>query len=137
MSFIAIVELSIGMIFAWLLLSVSAMFIQEWLVSLLNWRSTMLESTVENLVSDPVMKNQIYSHPLIKGLHSGANSEKKPSYIPSSQFSLALLDIINNSSETLFLIRFKSLIDITLCFFSKRLIKSSLSEILLIFSGSK
>jgi hypothetical protein len=105
MSFIAIVELSIGMIFAWLLLSVSAMFIQEWLVSLLNWRSTMLESTVENLVSDPVMKNQIYSHPLIKGLHSGANSEKKPSYIPSSQFSLALLDIINNSSKEAYLIQ--------------------------------
>lgn len=111
MSFLAIVELCIGMIFAWLLLSISAMFIQEWLVSQLNWRSKMLESTVEHIVSDPIMKDQIYAHPLIKSLHSGTNSEKKPSYIPANQFSLALLDIINNSTKEAFLIQ-RTLYDI-------------------------
>lgn len=111
MSFIAIVELSIGMIFAWLLMSVSAMFLQEWIVGLLNWRSGMLENTIENLVNDPTLKTQIYSHPLIRTLHSGTTLQNKPSYIPASQFSLALLDIINNSAKEANLIQ-RTLMDI-------------------------
>ena len=99
MSFVAIVELSIGMIFAWLLVSVSAMFIQEWIVGILAWRSTMLESTINNLVGDPTLTQQVYAHPLIKALHSGNKGSSKPSYIPAAQFSLALLDIIKNAAK--------------------------------------
>ncbi len=140
MSFIAIIELTIGMIFAWLLVSVSAMFIQEWLVTVLAWRSKMLETSINRLTNDPAITRQLYAHPLIKPLHSGKNSQNKPSYIPSSQFSLALMDIIKNSSMEAALIQ-KTLQDIrtelsALKIGSKTAILAKLAEALAVLQNS-
>lgn len=106
MSFFAIVELSIGMIFAWLFMSVSAMFLQEWFAGLLQWRPKMLEKTLENLTGSKTDNAQLYSHPLIQSLHSGPNSANKPSYIPSKQFSLAVMDMIQNAPTEAYQIQY-------------------------------
>jgi hypothetical protein len=94
MSLQAIFEIAIGLIFAWLVLSLVAMYAQEWIVTQLRWRSGMLEAYIRNMLADPAMSAQFYDHPLIQALHSGKNGDHRPSYIPSSQFTLALFDIL-------------------------------------------
>jgi hypothetical protein len=95
MSIMAILEVAIGLIFTWLVLSVAVMYIQEWIVSRLGWRSDMLETYISNLVADPSLAKQFYDHPLIQALHSGSDGQQKPAYIPAAQFSMAMLDIIS------------------------------------------
>jgi len=97
MSLETIIEVGIGLIFSWLLLSLVAMYVQEWLVTRLGWRSKMLETTIYNMLSDSSIADQFYNHPLIQGLFSGETGEHKPSYIPSQQFVLALFDIVMKS----------------------------------------
>ena len=111
MSIVAILEVAIGMVFVWLVMSMASMYIQEWIVSKLSWRSGMLETYIGNLLADPALASQFYDHPLIQALHTGNNGEKRPSYIPSAQFSRALLDIIRNSPKEAALIQ-KTLYDL-------------------------
>ena len=105
MSIVAILEVAIGMIFAWLGMSLAGMYIQEWIVSKLGWRSDMLQTHIGNLLSDPAMARQFYDHPLIQGLHSGVDGKNRPAYIPSKEFSFALLDIIRNAPKEAALIQ--------------------------------
>jgi hypothetical protein len=105
MSILAILEVAIGLIFAWLVTSLAVMYIQEWVVGKLGWRSNMLETYIGNLMVDPAIAKQFYDHPLIQGLHSGFEGEAKPAYIPSNQFSMALLDIIRNAPKEASLIQ--------------------------------
>jgi hypothetical protein len=111
MSIIAILEVAIGIIFAWLGLSLAGMYIQEWIVGKLNWRSSMLETYITNLLTDPSIAKQFYNHPLIQGLFSGKDGSHKPSYIPSGQFSTVLFDIIRNAPKEASLIQ-KTLYDL-------------------------
>jgi hypothetical protein len=105
MSIVAILEVAIGMIFAWLGMSLAGMYIQEWIVSKLGWRSDMLQTHIGNLLSDPALAKQFYDHPLIQGLHSGVDGTNRPAYIPSAEFSFALLDIIRNAPKEAALIQ--------------------------------
>jgi hypothetical protein len=97
MEFSTVLSVAIGLIFVWLVLSLAVMNIEEWIVSKLNWRSKMLESTIRNLLADPGLTDQFYNHPLIRSLFSGYDGSTKPSYIPSGQFALTLLDIVVNA----------------------------------------
>ena len=99
MSLETIIQVGVGLILAWLLLSMIVMYVQEWIVSRISLRSKMLESTVYNMLTDPAIADQFYDHPLIQGLFSGENGEHKPSYIPSQQFVLALFDIVMNAGK--------------------------------------
>jgi hypothetical protein len=105
MSITVILEVAIGLIFAWMGLSLAAMYIQEWVVGRLGWRSSMLEAYIANLLTDPVIATQLYNHPLIQGLHSGQNGDQKPSYIPSAQFSTVLFDLIRDAPKEASLIQ--------------------------------
>ena len=99
MSLGTIIEVSIGLVLAWLLLSMIVMYVQEWIVGRLGLRSKMLESTIYNVLTDSTIADQFYDHPLIQGLFSGEDSESKPSYIPSRHFSMALFDIVRNAGK--------------------------------------
>ncbi len=107
----AILEIGIGIIFAWLGLSLAGMYIQEWVVGKLGWRSKMLEAYIANLLTDPTLAKQFYDHPLIQGLHSGLDGSQRPAYIPSVQFSMALLDLIRDAPKEASLIQ-KTLYDL-------------------------
>jgi hypothetical protein len=111
MSIIAILEVAIGILFAWLGLSLAGMYIQEWIVGKLGWRSSMLETYIGNLLTDPAIAKQFYNHPIIQGLHSGTDGSHKPSYIPSGQFSTVLFDIIRDAPKEASLIQ-KTLYDL-------------------------
>lgn len=105
MSITAILEVGIGMIFAWLIISLSGMYIQEIIVKILGWRSSMLENHLGNMLTDPNLARQLYDHPLIKSLHTGIDGSDRPSYIPSAQFSMALMDMIKNAPKEAALIQ--------------------------------
>ena len=111
----AIVEVAIGIIFVWIVLSLTTIQIQEWITTRLDKRARDLENAIHEMLANPNLKAQFYDHPVIRGLTARKRStpsripewfyrypilrgftkekRKRPSYIPSQQFALALFDI--------------------------------------------
>lgn len=111
----AIVEVAIGLIFVWIVLSLTIIQIQEWINVRLDKRARDMEEAIHEMLANPNLKAQFYDHPVIRGLTSKKRKEpskipswfyrypilrgftkeirKLPSYIPSQQFSLALFEI--------------------------------------------
>jgi hypothetical protein len=96
MSITIVLNVILGLLLTWTLLSLAAMQIQEWVSARLKWRSRMLEKTLEKMMTDPLLTDQFFNHPLIRSLYTGKNNQDKPSYIPASQFSQAMIDILSN-----------------------------------------
>src|ERR1051326_7861569 len=111
----AIVDVAIGIIFVWIVLSLTTIQIQEWISTRLDKRARDMEDAIHEMLANPNLKAQFYDHPVIRSLTArkrkepspipiwfyrypllrGFTKEKRklPSYIPSQQFSLALFDI--------------------------------------------
>ena len=111
-----ILEVAIGLMLVYLLLSLMCSVLSEWYARMLGMRSNTLEKTIQNLFADPaadskantkadpeptsVIAEQIYKHPLIKSLaHKGwweklLKKDGKPSYITPHTFALVVMDII-------------------------------------------
>jgi hypothetical protein len=111
----AIAEVAIGIIFVWIVLSLTTIQIQEWISSRLDKRATDMEASIHEMLANPNLKSQFYDHPVIRGLTAkkrkapsvtpawfyrwpivrGFTKEKRklPSYIPAQQFALAMFDI--------------------------------------------
>ena len=86
-----ILEVAIGLVFVYLLLSLLCSAINEYIEVRLNNRAQDLERGIRMLLSDPQgsgLSRDIYNHPLVRGLYRDEN--KLPSYIPSQTFALAL-----------------------------------------------
>jgi len=105
MNITPIISTMIGLLFVWIMLSLAVMYFNELVAARFNWRSKMLEATIRNMLSDAALADQLYNHPLIRSLYSGADGSNKPSYIPASQFSQALLDIVTNAGSDASLIQ--------------------------------
>jgi hypothetical protein len=100
----AIIDIAIGIIFVFLLVSVIASTINEIILSLLNMRGKELLAGLQTLLNDTNasntkgLVNKLYNHGQIFGLFKGSFDPKKPgnlpSYIPSQNFVMAFLDII-------------------------------------------
>lgn len=102
-----ILEVAIGMVFVYFVLSMICSSVNEWIASRLSMRAKCLEKAIKNLLTHSVSENPasvsgfadvkklFYEHPLIKGLMDG---NKLPSYIPANIFSSALLEIVKNKS---------------------------------------
>jgi hypothetical protein len=110
-----IAEVAIGIIFVWIVLSLTTIQIQEWISTRLDKRARDMEDAIHEMLANPNLKAQFYDHPVIRSLTAkkrkepsripvwfyrypilrGFTKEKRklPSYIPSQQFSLALFDI--------------------------------------------
>jgi len=95
-----IIDLAIGVILVYLFLSLICSVITEWISKKLEMRAKNLEEGIRSLLSDPAGTGhslKFFDHPLIKGL---SKNGRKPSYVPSSLFALALMDIIAPSDPT-------------------------------------
>jgi hypothetical protein len=89
-----ILDVAIGIVFIYLLVSLVVSAINELIAALLKSRAKNLVKGIQALLQDPSQTGwvaRLYEHPLIESL-SPPNS--KPSYIPSRTFALALLDLI-------------------------------------------
>ncbi len=77
-----ILDLAIGLIFVYLILSLLASEIQELITTLLQWRAEHLKKSIEVLIGGTkeseetrkarILANQLYAHPLIKDLNQEA-----------------------------------------------------------------
>src|SRR5213596_117827 len=91
----AILDTAIGLIFVFLVVSLVVSAANELLAALFKWRANNLFLGIRQLLQDASVTGLVtrfYEHPLIDGLSSKG---KKPSYIPSRTFALALLDIVS------------------------------------------
>jgi hypothetical protein len=90
-----IIEVIVGLVFTWFVLSTATVQIQEWIAARLHWRANDLEDAIRRMLNDHGLTKLFYDHPIIKGLSVQENDPRsKPSYIPARQFSTVLLSII-------------------------------------------
>lgn len=92
----AMIEVGIGLIFSWLVLSIATMQLQEWVSSLFSWRAELLEDSLKRMLQNDQLVADFYKHPIIASL---SRPGRKPSYIPSDRFSQSLYDVLFNSPE--------------------------------------
>ena len=120
-----VLDVAIVIVFVFLLVSIIVSAIREGIEACLKTRATHLEAGIRELLHDPSglgLTKQFFEHPLIYSLYAGAYSPRKtenwptaltrgrnlPSYIPSQNFALALMDMaargpvvdLNNSQPT-------------------------------------
>ncbi len=96
----AILEVAIGMIFVWLVLSIGTMQIQEWLESILAWRSKFLEQAVRGMLEDERMSDAFFDHPAIRALYRKTGVNKMPARIPPERFSRVILEVFVNAGKS-------------------------------------
>src|SRR5262245_24388714 len=99
----SILEVAIGVIFIYLLLSLLCTAINEGIASLINKRGKNLFEGIKNLLNDPMftgMAQQLYTHGLVNGISQNATNPEKPNRLPSymsaNTFALALIDILGS-----------------------------------------
>lgn len=96
----AMLEVSIGLVFAWLILSMATMQLQEWIGTVLSWRAQFLEKAIMNMLHSQDLAKKFYDHPLIQSLREpGKKGYKLPSYIPPQKFADAALDVFLSINE--------------------------------------
>jgi hypothetical protein len=99
-----LLDVVIGLVFIYLLLSLIVTAAGELVASWLKRRPATLWRGIVSLLGDESAAEELYSHPLIKGLtgtswfekyRKGLPFRQRPSYIPSRTFALALLDSLS------------------------------------------
>jgi hypothetical protein len=103
-----LLNIAIGLIFIYLVLSLICSAINEIIEAWLKRRATDLERGIRELLHDKAgtgLATKLYNHPLVHGLFQGGYSATNikndryqarnlPSYIPARNFALALMDIV-------------------------------------------
>ena len=105
------IDVAIGIIFIYLLISIVCSAIRESIEALFNKRAAYLELAVRELLNDPQgdsLAKKFYHHPLTTVLYPGKYEARRgevlrrvlttggnlPAYIPRRSFALALLDLV-------------------------------------------
>jgi hypothetical protein len=89
------IDIGLGLVFIYFVLSVICSGVNEMLAGLFRWRAKSLFQGIENLLKGqgvPNLEKVFYDHPLIKSLYK---KKQRPSYIPSRTFALTLIDLIS------------------------------------------
>lgn len=93
-----VLDVAIGVVFLFLLLSLICSAINEFIELFLKRRARDLERGLTQLLGNPATVTALYNHPLVNALFEGqyppVNKRKLPTYIPSRNFALALMDIV-------------------------------------------
>ena len=87
-----VLDVVVGLVFIYLLLSIICTTVNEMLASLFSLRGRTLAKGIANLLADNKIKGLeklLYDHPLVQSLYQGT---RKPSFIPSHTFAQAFLD---------------------------------------------
>lgn len=110
-----ILDVVIGTVFIFLIASLLCSSVSEFIASLLHLRAKELERGIGELIGDPDNSSKLlealYDHGLVNGLFKGKYTESKPvgalkrlfgvgyqlpSYVPSANFGLALIDLVEH-----------------------------------------
>jgi hypothetical protein len=105
----AILEVAIGLVFIWLVISVATMEVQNRISVLLGWRAEQLEKSILSMLKDESLVKKFYEHPLVIELapkDSNGNPIrnkngviKRPGYIPNATFSAVACEVIMNAGK--------------------------------------
>ncbi len=98
MSFGPIVEVGIGLIFVYLLMGLIVSAFLEIVANVLQLRGEELEKGIKRLLEAGAtgdLFEKVFGHALIKS----TKTREKPSYIPSRNFALALVDVLTKGSQ--------------------------------------
>ncbi|MBW8760565.1 MAG: hypothetical protein JF586_23530 [Burkholderiales bacterium] len=119
-------EVAIGMVFLFLLMSLICTAIKEWIEALLKWRAMDLERAMRTLLADDdgSTTQALYTHPIIYSLFQGSYDAAQlrsswlvmgtgadkhmrlgarrnlPSYIPTAHFATAFIDYVARGPAT-------------------------------------
>lgn len=94
MSMSAALDVAIGLIFLYLILSLFCTTINEILASLFKWRAAKLESALKQLIDDQGLYQAFYNHGLVRdafAASSGKADGAHPSYLSSRDVAMALI----------------------------------------------
>ncbi|MCK4785687.1 MAG: hypothetical protein KAV87_18170 [Desulfobacteraceae bacterium] len=96
MSISSIIEVTIGLIFVYLMLSLVCSSLNEIIAHIFRLRAATLKKGIERLLTDQNIREEFFAHPLIKslGVEDSTVEKVKVSYIPSRSFATALIDIV-------------------------------------------
>lgn len=97
----AILDVAMGLVFAFLMISLVTSAATESIASALSWRANTLLQGVKDLLNDPKFSGlalRIYNHAAVNARSSGSALSQseltvKPSYIDAKQFATALIDV--------------------------------------------
>lgn len=105
-----ILDVAIGLVLVFLLLSLIATAVREAIESVFKTRALYLERGIREMLAGDAhtLVSEIYQHPLVAGLYRGqfvSSAAQRlgrnlPSYIPSRNFALALLDVAARGPAT-------------------------------------
>lgn len=105
----AILEVAVGLVFVWLVISVATMEIQNRIGALLNWRAEYLEKSILSMLKDKELVEKFYKHPLVLELSlkdkngnyikDKSGKIRQPEYIPNATFATAALEVIMNAGK--------------------------------------
>lgn len=98
----AILEVAIGLVFAWLILSVATMEIQNWITARLETRAQFLEQSIlEMFKNEQSLVDQFYNHPAIVELSKldKKGRWKKPAFIPAALFAEVAMEVLLNAGR--------------------------------------
>ena len=96
-----ILDVVIGMTFLFALLSMICSGINELIAWILSLRAVTLRAGIRALLTDEVLSQRLFQHPLIAGLSPRgwlAKQEPHPSYIPSGSFVTVLFDSLGGQA---------------------------------------
>ncbi len=100
MSSLGILEVIIGLVFFYLLISLLVTIMNEWISHIGSLRSTNLKKGIQRLLEDENMTGlakKVYDHQMIKGL---SLKNAKPSYISGKSFARVLVDVIDPHAKS-------------------------------------
>lgn len=99
-----VLEVVIGVMFVYLLLSFIVTAVQELIDSTFKLRAAQLARGLQKLLGSKDNKDEFLQHPLIKGMSPTnllfRSGNRNPSYIPPRSFVLTLLDMIAKADPT-------------------------------------
>ena len=85
-----IIDVAVGLVFFYVVLSLVASAVQEWIASVRSMRSKTMRAGVQTLIGCKYAE-AVYNHPLIKNL---AKENRLPSYIAAETLSTVFLEVI-------------------------------------------
>ena len=94
-----VVDVAIGLMFVYLLLGLITTAVQEAIAQFTQKRANGLYQALVGLLADGDETNQFFKTVFGHALIRGTAASDRPSYIPSRNFALAVIDVLNDNSQ--------------------------------------
>lgn len=105
----AILEVAVGLVFVWLVISVATMELQNRISAALNWRGDYLQRSILSMLKDKALMEKFYQHPLIlelslkdkngNFLRDRSGQIRRPEFIPNLTFANVAMEVIMNAGK--------------------------------------